>query len=144
MKDIDEYLNWVRTNDKASKQGINATFAYKNKDFILKMLQSNYSLRIIYKYFYEQQKITCSYSNFLRIIKTYVCKSQNIRDLRKAGIETMIQNANNHLVLSDVHQNSASKAETASSNVDHSNSSSKKNSFDNWDGDSRKFRDTFY
>lgn len=95
MKDIGEYLNWVRTNDKASKQGINATFAYKNKDFILKMLQSNYSLRIIYNYFYEQQKITCSYSNFLRIVKTYVCKSQHIRDLRKAGIETMSQNFQN-------------------------------------------------
>lgn len=95
MKDIDEFLNWVRTNDKASKHGINATFVYKNKDFILKMLHSNHSLRTIYRYFYEQQKISCSYSNFLRIIKTYVCKSQNIKDLRNDGIETMIHNLQN-------------------------------------------------
>lgn len=97
MKDIDEYLNWVSTNDKTSKQGINSTFAYQNKEFILKMLQSNYTLRTIYSYFYEQQKITCSYSNFLRIIKTYVCKSQNIRDLRKGGNATISHNSLNAL-----------------------------------------------
>ena len=116
-------------NDQLSGKN-NITVILCNKDWIKRAVQERYSLRKIYLYLKKEGSISCGYQNFYQLCKKYIFNNVDLKNARSD--DPMLSNESKTLAYQSLH-----KAEKGKLGLP-------KNSFDNWDGDSRKFRDTFY
>ena len=91
---------------------------------IKKAVQDRYSLRKIYLYLKKDGSITCGYQNFYQLCKKYIFKNSDLKNVRS-----------DDLILSN---ESTSNGNQSSQKIKGS-LGLPKNSFDNWDGDSRDF-----
>lgn len=102
----------------------NITVILCNKKWIKKAVQDRYSLRKIYLYLKKDGSITCGYQNFYQLCKKYIFKNSDLKNVRS-----------DDLILSN---ESTSNGNQSSQKIKGS-LGLPKNSFDNWDGDSRDF-----
>ncbi|MBQ8976905.1 MAG: hypothetical protein IJ078_05750 [Succinivibrionaceae bacterium] len=105
----------------------NITVILCNKDWIKKAVQERYSLRKIYFYLKKDGTVTCGYQNFYQICKKYIFKNNDLKNVRSDD-EISSKKSISHVTNLSYRQ----KTETVSCGLP-------KNSFDNWNGDSRDF-----
>lgn len=130
---LDDFEKFIvdPASSKIKKATFLKTVVLKNKEWILSALEKRYSLYDIYLYFLEKKIIdsSVSYSAFYGTCRRTILFSTGIR---------------NKLELSLDEKTEPKCKSNCKSKDDKGELGLPKNSFDNWDGDSRKFRDTFY
>ncbi|MBQ8976908.1 MAG: hypothetical protein IJ078_05765 [Succinivibrionaceae bacterium] len=117
-------------------EGDNVTPILRNRELIERAVRDRYSLKSIYTYLHNKKIISCNYRNFCRLCRSYIFNNASIKTVKNAAFTAMDSNENSTETKSSSNSQTVGKGEPINK--------PKVNSFDNWDGDSRKFRDTFY
>lgn len=138
MSLLDEItLSYEEFQQSLIASGDNVTPILRNRELIERAVRDRYSLKSIYTYLHDRKIVSCNYRNFCRLCRSYIFNNASIKKVKNAAF---IMDSNEKLN-SNEYKNSSN---LPTSGKIEPIKKPKVNSFDNWDGDSRKFRDTFY
>lgn len=138
MSLLDEItLSYEEFQQSLIASGDNVTPILRNRELIERAVRDRYSLKSIYTYLHDRKIVSCNYRNFCRLCRSYIFNNASIKKVKNAAFIT----DSNEKLNSNEYKNSSN---LPTSGKIEPIKKPKVNSFDNWDGDSRKFRDTFY
>lgn len=141
MSLIDEItLSYEEFQQSLIVEGDNVTPILRNRELIERAVKDRYSLKSIYTFLHNKKIVSCNYRNFCRLCRSYIFNNASIKTIKHAAF---IMNSNENLNSTETKSSSNLHALQTEGKIEPIKKP-KVNSFDNWDGDSRKFRDTFY